>query len=230
METLHLRFPQGGERVFRHRGSRADQGVIEQMFKNRDYALGRLRRARDLEESYKSMAKPLILDAGAHIGASVCWFASAFPRSHIAAFEPEAANFELLRGNTEGLDVTIYNAALGARDEKVRIIDPGEGEWGYRTLCDPDGDVAMISVSRIVAENIAAGFTPFIAKIDIEGGESELFAPPTEWVDQFPLLIVELHDWLLPGQGTSRSFLKCMAALDRDFVHIGENVFSIRND
>jgi len=39
-----------------------------------------------------------------------------------------------------------------------------------------------------------------------------------------------LHDWLLPGQGTSRSFLKCMAALDRDFVHIGENVFSIRND
>ena len=94
---------------------------------------------------------------------------------------------------------------------------------------DPDGDVAIISVSRTVAENIAAGFMPFVAKIDIEGGESELFAPPTDWVDQFPLLIEELHDWLLSGQGMSRSFLKCIAGLNRDFAHIGENIFSIRN-
>jgi hypothetical protein len=80
-----------------------------------------------------------------------------------------------------------------------------------------------------VAEERAAGRVPFIAKIDIEGGEAELFAAETGWVDQFPLLIVELHDWLLPRAGTSRSFLRCVAGLDRDFVYLGENVFSIAN-
>jgi len=34
---------------------------------------------------------------------------------------------------------------------------------------------------------------------------------------------------MLPRQGTSRNFLKCIANLDRDFLHIGENIFSIRN-
>lgn len=33
----------------------------------------------------------------------------------------------------------------------------------------------------------------------------------------------------MPDEGTSRSFLQCVATRDRDFVHIGENIFSIRN-
>ena len=101
------------------------------------------------------------------------------------AFEPDAANFDLLRRNTEGLDVELHQAALGARDGKVTLVDPGEGEWGYRTAAAADGAVPMISVSRTVEEKCTAGFDPFIAKIDIEGGEADLpFAPPTDWVDQ----------------------------------------------
>jgi hypothetical protein len=70
---------------------------------------------------------------------------------------------------------------------------------------------------------------PFLCKIDIEGGERELFAEQTGWIDCFPLLVIELHDWLLPGQGVSRHFLREMAVRDRDFVYRGENVFSIAN-
>lgn len=73
------------------------------------------------------------------------------------------------------------------------------------------------------------GFEPYIAKIDIEGGEEALFSCDTEWVDRFPLLIIELHDWLLPRSGSSRNFLSCVARRDRDFVYLGENVFPIRN-
>ncbi len=29
---------------------------------------------------------------------------------------------------------------------------------------------------------------------------------------------------------SSRSFLQCVAGLDRDFVYLGENIFSIAND
>jgi hypothetical protein len=60
--------------------------------------------------------------------------------------------------------------------------------------------------------------------------EAELFAANTGWVARTPLLIVELHDWLLPKAGTARTFLRCISQLDRDFVHIGENIFSIAND
>jgi len=229
VNAITLRTTNGNSRPFHHRGTRADLGVIAQMFKNEDYSLKRLRRGSELRAVVQAMPRPLIIDAGANIGASVCWFALNFPRTHVVAIEPDPGNFELLKRNTEGLDVELHQAAIGARDGRVQLVDPGQGEWGYRTAAADDGSVPMLSMARIVAEKQAAGYTPFICKIDIEGGEADLFTPPTDWVDPFPLMMVELHDWLMPGQGTSRSFLQCVAARDRDFVHLGENIFSIRN-
>ncbi len=228
MDFVTLNAP-GGERRFYHRGTRADQNVLVQIFKNKDYTLQRLRRGAELHQLAGAMARPLIIDGGANIGASVCWFAFTFPTSHIVAFEPDPANFDLLRRNTEGLNVELHHAAIGAADGRVRLVDPGQGEWGYRTSASAEGETPLISIGRTVAEKMEAGYQPFIAKIDIEGGEADLFTPPTPWVDDFPLMVVELHDWLMPGQGTSRNFLRSVADRDRDFVHIGENVFSIRH-
>ena len=67
-------------------------------------------------------------------------------------------------------------------------------------------------------------------KVDIEGAEKDLFRSNTEWVAVTPIIIVELHDWLLPKGGTSRPFLQCVSKLDRDFVYLGEDVYSIAND
>ena len=71
------------------------------------------------------------------------------------------------------------------------------------------------------------GYLPFILKVDIEGYESALFDGKCDWIDEFALMITELHDWALPTQGTSRNFLRAVAERERDFVYIGENVFSI---
>jgi len=110
------------------------------------------------------------------------------------------------------------------------LTDPGEGEWGYRTSGDGAGErVPRLAAAELVEQKRREGFRPFIAKIDIEGAEEELFSADTGWVDEFPLLIVELHDWLLPKSASSRNFLRCMAERDRDFVYLGENVFSIAN-
>ena len=86
-----------------------------------------------------------------------------------------------------------------------------------------------ITVNEIYASR-SQDCSPFIVKIDIEGGESALFSTNTEWVATTPLIIIELHDWLLPGKAASRSFLQCIAGQDRDFVYIGENIFSIDNN
>ena len=174
-------------------------------------------------------SKSLIIDAGANIGASVVWFSQVFPESHIVAFEPDVNNFELLKRNTEGLDVELHNAAIGPIDGNVSIQDPGEGEWGYRTKVDVDGGCAMVGLDRIFSAKLKDKFEPYIVKIDIEGAEDELFSDSTEWIDRTPIIIIELHDWLLPKKATSRNFLRAICKYDRDFVHIGENIFSMKN-
>lgn len=229
MEAINLQAPDGTKRPFYHRGTTADRGAMQQVFQNRDYDLNRFRQGAAIHAAGAAMERPLIIDAGANIGTSACWFAMFFPHAHIVAFEPDAANFDLLRRNTEGLDIDLRHAAIGGHDGRVNLVDPGQGEWGYQTEAAASGDTELVAIGRIVADKQAEGYTPFIAKIDIEGGEADLFTPPTDWVDAFPLVVVELHDWLLPGQGTSRTFLQCMAARDRDFVYHGENVFSFRN-
>jgi len=44
-----------------------------------------------------------------------------------------------------------------------------------------------------------------IVKVDIEGAELALFRSNISWLDRTELLIVETHDWLFRGQGTSRT-------------------------
>jgi FkbM family methyltransferase len=225
----------GTQREFFHRGTRADTGVVQQIFVNRDYSFHRLRRAQELHALYEKAVQdgrsPLILDAGANIGASVVYWSLSFPQAHITAWEPESGNFEVLKMNSEGLDVDLRCSAIGAVRGSAGLIDPGEGDWGYRTVAGASGDLVPVeAASIVVVEKLDAGYAPFIAKIDIEGGEADLFSQDTDWVDHFPVLIIELHDWLLPGTASSQSFLRCIADRNRDFVYIGENVFSLRNN
>jgi hypothetical protein len=46
-----------------------------------------------------------------------------------------------------------------------------------------------------------------------------LFSKNTDWVALFPVIIIELHDWLMPGEGRSNNFLRTIAQHDRDFWH-----------
>jgi len=71
---------------------------------------------------------------------------------------------------------------------------------------------------------------PFIAKIDIEGFEENLFLKNTDWVRQFPVIAIELHDWMLPGEGSSLNFFKTIANGNWDVVFHGELALCISND
>ena len=87
----------------------------------------------------------------------------------------------------------------------------------------------MLSINSLVKDAESKKLQPFIIKIDIEGFESELFSQNTEWIDRFPVLIIELHDWVRPKEKTSLTFLNAISKLDRDFVYVKENIFSISN-
>jgi hypothetical protein len=45
----------------------------------------------------------------------------------------------------------------------------------------------------------------------------------------FPIIILGLHDFMLPGQGSSNNFLRSISVENRDFLPLGESIVSITN-
>lgn len=226
---LHgLRLP--GGRQFIYRPSTADRMVCEQIFFKRDYATDHLARSKEIGDFYETCSDPIIVDAGANMGAAAVWFALTYPNAKVLAVEPDAANYGLLKLNTASFpSVLPLNAAIAANSGTLYLNDPGVGAWGYRTADQPgerSNAVEAMTLEQVLAKSSG---TPFILKIDIEGAESDLFSRHTAVLDRFPLVIIELHDWMLPRESTSLNFLKWHVEMKRDFINCGENIFSISN-
>lgn len=232
LQTIHVAL-NGVERPFHSRAGSSDAQVLQQVFGQEEYRLAHLRRRQELVEfvdaKRRQGLRPLIVDAGANIGAASFYFLHQFPDARVVAIEPEAGNFALLQENLRGLDVRCVLAALAGRKERRRLVDHGEGHWGYATEPALDGGLETITLDEILTEE-ADGLFPLLVKVDIEGGEADVFSGDTAWVARTPVLIVELHDWMYPRAGVARPFLRCVADLDRDFIQSGENVISIAND
>jgi FkbM family methyltransferase len=213
--------------------SHADLGVYYQVFINKDYDLSRFALGQRIVDSYESfLAKgqqPLIIDAGANIGASAVWFATSFPKSKIVAIEPAPGNCELLRRNCAGFDCELFEGGISSDDGTMYLSDPGCGDWGFRVVEEGSIEVPVFSASKLIDSQTRKSIVPFIFKIDIEGGEDHLFRANTDWIDKFPLLIVELHDYMLPGGARSKGFFACLSKCDFDVVPHGENVFCFNN-
>ena len=212
---------------------RVDSGTADQVFTNDDYDLKFLKRYDELLEKYNNILAqskiPLIIDCGANIGCSTIHFATTFPNSIVVAVEPENNNFLMMEKNCKDLNnIRLLNNAIGSANGFVSIDDVESDNNAFRTnLNDNKGDIEMLSINTILSSHNE--FIPFVVKIDIEGFEEDLFSRNTEWVEKFPLLIIETHDWMLPRQANSHNFLKVISEQHRDFIHKGENIFSISN-
>ena len=215
----------------------ADKGVLEQVFRQQAYRISQWPQGRRLMDHYRARvaggARPLIVDAGANIGATAVWFQNHFPQAVIFALEPEQANARLLEFNTAVYPRThVFKGAIGSRDGHVALVDPGMSDWGFRTVgrgssasTDARLDVPCISPASILASEAARGTEPLIMKIDIEGAEQDLFQGDVDWMDEFAMIGIELHDWMLPFQGSSRTFLSALARFDFELIPRGENLF-----
>lgn len=211
-----------------------DWYTAKQVFLDNDYGFEKLARRADLSRRYREIVEsghdPLILDCGGNIGLAARFFAETFPDAEIVSLEPDRSNLDLAKRNIADNSVTLIEAGIANHDGAGTLIDPGLGNNAYRVRAQSDGPVRLISVNTLLAEAAAKSQVPFLIKIDIEGFESELFARNTEWVQSFPIIIIELHDWMFPKTANAANFLKTVSELNRDFVFHGENVFSIAND
>ena len=220
--------------------SQSDLYVIQHIFQNQDYDVKHWNQGHRLIEYYQKQSKErpsLIIDAGANIGASTIYFSSIFPHSRVFAIEPDNMNWNLLQINTtHNKNIFNYHGALSNTDGVVSLIDPGRSDWGFMTApinsttSPAMRTVSSISPNSILAHQMTKNTTPLIFKIDIEGGEEFLFKGDTSWMSLFPLIIIELHDWMLPFSGSSANFFKAIGNYNFDFVHRGENIFLFNRD
>jgi FkbM family methyltransferase len=192
-----------------------------------EYDLGRFsHHAAIVTAAYERMRRegktPVIVDAGANIGAASIWFSEAYPEARIVAVEPDPANARICRMNTEHRKVEVVEAALGSRSGSVSLV-AAEESWGIQTV--RGGDVPVVTIQGLLDRFENAEL--LIAKIDIEGFESDLFGEETDWIDQATAIILEPHDWMLPGQGTSQTFRKAIGP-EFEMLLSGENLIFVR--
>ena len=214
------------------RWSPSDVLAIEQCFTQAQYDMPSGAHGVLIENLYREIVasglQPLIIDCGANIGASITWLSARYPEAHIIGVEPSAENFYLLERNCAGLNVDLRLAGISSTDGRAYLYNPSGTHMDFRTTSENRGvEIDLVSVGSLLASKPASAYAPFLLKIDIEGAEKNLFDGETESINRFPLIILEPHDWLMPGQQTSQEFFRFHAASGREFCMKHENVASI---
>lgn len=225
---LELDLPKFG-RISVRRGD-TDYGTVRQVFRKREYAFGNAIVESKIFVRYQAILAqgktPVIIDAGANIGAASIWFSLMFPDAWIVAIEPDPENARMLRHNCAAHSrVSVVEAAIGAEAGHVNIINEG-ASWGVKTERS-DAGCPIMTVEEAVA--LVPNGVDFIAKIDIEGFEKDLFSTNLDWIDHMAAIFVEPHDWLFTGTGTSGNFQRAMGARNFELFVRGENLFYVNS-
>ena len=216
----------------RIRPKSSDAQAFVDIFRYKAYDLSRCGQSPRVRETYQRILDagqiPIIIDAGANVGAASIWFSRQFPQARILAVEPDADNAEVCRLNTRDLpNIKVIEAAIGSEHGWVSLRNPENQAWAVQTMRNQDGRIAVCTIPEIVlVEQQPAKI--FLVKIDIEGFEDDLFAKNVAWLDEAEVIIIEPHDWLFPEKGTSRNFQKAIASRSFEIVISGDSLIYFR--
>lgn len=208
----------------------SDEAVLEQIFHTEEFNISTAPQFAWVRAVYEELlsdgACPLIVDCGANIGLSALYFASRLPKARIVGIEPAIDNVQLAQRNTAGHPlIEIIEAAVHDTASVLEIANPEAEKFAFRmqeARAGADRTVEAVTIGGIM-ERVGARRN-LIVKVDIEGGEHELFRSNTGWLDHTQLLIVETHDWLFPGQGTSKTLFSAIAGRNFEVIHKGEYI------
>lgn len=195
-----------------------DVAAFEQIFIGREYDL-----------PIGEMTPKFIIDGGANVGCASVFFAQRFPHAAIWAFEPEGSNYDILERNGKRFsNITTMKAAIWSSDTHVEIENPSDEKWAFRVQQASMGATSRVQALSIPSILKLAGEDRVdILKLDIEGAERELFGRGSaQWIDRVGVIIIELHDWILPG--CSEALLNATKGLSWMRSRIGENTILIR--
>jgi FkbM family methyltransferase len=144
-----------------------------------------------------------LIDAGANIGMSTLWFKARWPHVEVIAVEPDPDNFALLQRNLNNVPgVRLVQAALAPADGSIGFEREGLRHSSFHARPLKAGEQGIRAVSVATLMNEAGWEHCDLLKLDIEGGELELFDhTELDWMDRVRTIAVELHDRMRPGCG-----------------------------
>lgn len=157
----------------------ASKNIFTEIFLDDDYNIKNLRRKKI----------NTIIDIGAGFGLSSLYLRSFFPNAKIHAYEINPICREALSKHALYGKFDYFMEAVTAQSGRCKI-DPKDRGWGKtRIVMDNDGLEESISLKNCVDR---LGGHIDLAKIDIEGGEWELFKDRDAW-KKISIITMEYH-------------------------------------
>lgn len=139
-----------------------------------------------------------IVDAGANVGLVIIFFKAANADARILAIEPDHDNYRnaqqnILQNNFSGVE--LMERALWPTKENLLIVNDFRDKmnWSLRVKEDVQGKVGSITPSDAIDY---FGDSIDLFKIDIEGGESEIFKTENnlDWLHKVRAIAIEIHE------------------------------------
>jgi len=216
-EIVKIEFPKLQHKL-KLRTNTSDIDVFEQIFINREYDF-------DLP-NYPD----LIIDGGANIGLASIFFANMFPETEIIAVEPDYSNFEILKQNvTYYKNIQPQRSAIWSRNCYLKAEDTGGGKWMIEVKETDKTDSK--SFKSLTIDNLLENRpknSHVLLKLDVEGSEKEIFSSDCHrWLKSIDMIIIELHDRLIPGCKTA--FNNAVEPYGYKRVSKGENILLFKS-
>ncbi len=157
-----------------------------------------------------------VVDAGAHVGYyTVIASRLVGPEGKVYAFEPDPANFELLRKNVQvnGLtNVVIEQKALSNRKGRIKLFIASENKGDHR-IYQPEGQTRpSVDVEAVRLDEYLRGRESKIdvLKMDTQGAEGVILEGMTGLLEgrtDGPAIFMEFYPYALKGMGTDARIL-----------------------
>lgn len=192
-----------------------------------------------LDECYRfprDIRPEVVVDLGGNIGLTSLWLDGRFALQKLVVVEPLAENARMARKNLSQCtaEVCLVEAAAGRTDGTADFSAVADSNRGSVSFGTP-GQTRVVSMPTLFRE---AGIGPRIdlLKVDIEGGEAELFSGDLEWLAGVQNIIAEFHPAIidvapilqnLRSQGfihvpPGSAFEESMEAFVRDPQHLAQ--------
>jgi FkbM family methyltransferase len=200
---------------FKLKKNSSDSRVFEQIVLNEEYktVVDEIRKRNIKVES--------ILDLGANIGLSSIYLTSYFRNARILAIEPSKTTFERLELNIKQnkLDnVKLINKGVWSRNAFLKAdtnFRDGE-DWSFRlveTSVNEEAILEAVGLDDLMKDEQMTQID--LLKIDIEGGEVELFkSNHLPWLQKTKIIALEIHDEF-----------ECRIEIERKLVEHGFDIF-----
>tara|TARA_B100001250_G_scaffold219981_1_gene188714 strand:- start:1092 stop:1934 length:843 start_codon:yes stop_codon:yes gene_type:complete len=217
----------------------SDVLTVYEIFSYENYNLKLFKSYENVKKEYTKIIElnclPLIIDCGSNIGASSVYFNKIFPESNILSIEPDKNSFEFSKRNINFKNSLLINKAINCEKNKVNFFSDIKDNRASKVSLKGGDIVESATINEIIEDLKPRNNKPFLIKIDIEGFESKLFSKNYEWLNEFKVIIIEIHDWMLPKEFNSFNFLRALVETmskksKRDLLILEENLISIRID